>query len=535
MPAALERRDPHQLDEARLRDRVRAEPRPRLERVLRRDVHQAASDPLLAQQRDGPAREQEVRGEVHLQAPLPHGRVELLDPAGGGDAGVEDDGVEASEGRHGGVHGAVDDSGVGEVARDRDRAVELLEPFLVDVREDEMGSAGRQVASDLAADSRSRARDEDDVAGQLRRRRKQRQLAELERPGLEVLDLLVRQPARPSEPVERGGNRSVGVGRDLGARPRGADVGPGRNPAEAPDEEHPAVHLPALEADDGAARPDPQHVIRRASHRADPVGIRPVGQRTLRAVGREDHSLPGGEPAAQPDEEALDGTAVPLRPVGSGRGRAEVIPRPADQLERELVGLLVRLAPGDEAVVGKHDGPSAGELRDSLRELEPGPKIRHDDDIRAERLVDGRLGIGSVRERADRVGVHVVDVRRRQEGVQEGLDRRPRRLGVDEAACEVRDHLVVGHRLPLAQGQQVVEPQPREIGGCAGREVGAASLDAERAPLAAAVVALDELGRRVAAAVQDERGIGADQPRARDETIELRRTFDHTTMSSRSS
>ncbi len=382
VPAALERRDPHQLDEARLRDRVRPEPGPRLECVLRRDVHEAAADPLLAQQRDGPAGEQELRGEVHLEAPLPHGGVELLDPAGGGDAGVEDDGVEAAEARNGGVDRAVDDGGVGEVARDRDRAVELLEPVLVDVRENEVGAACRQVASDLAADSRSRARDEDDVAGQLRRRRKQRQLAELERPGLEVLDLLVRQPARPSEAIERGGDRGVGVGRDLGARPRSADVGPGRDAAEAPDEEHPAVRLPILEPDDGAARPDPQHVVRRAAHRADPRGIRPVGKRSLRAVGREHHALLGGEPAAQPDEEALHGAAAGLRRVGSRGGQAQVLARPADELERELVGLLVGLPPGDETVVGKHDGTRAGELGDVLRELEPGPKIWHDDDIR---------------------------------------------------------------------------------------------------------------------------------------------------------
>ncbi len=99
-----------------------------------------------------------MRGQVHLEAPFPDGIVELLDPAGGGDACVEHHGVEAAEARDGCVHGAVDDGGVGEVARDRNRAVELLEPALVDVGEDELGAAGRQVAGNLAADPRGRAR-----------------------------------------------------------------------------------------------------------------------------------------------------------------------------------------------------------------------------------------------------------------------------------------------------------------------------------------------------------------------------------------
>ena len=102
-------------------------------------------------------------------------------------------------------------------------------------------------------------------------------------------------------------------------------------------------------------------------------------------------------------------------------------------------------------MVREHDGPRIRELGDPLRKLESGPQVRDDGHIRAERLVHRRLRVGSVRERADRVGVDMVDMRRRQERMQERLDRGPRRLRVDEGAREVGDHLLVCHRLALAQ------------------------------------------------------------------------------------
>ena len=171
--------------------------------------------------------------------------------------------------------------------------------------------------------------------------------------------------------------------------------------------------------------------------------------------------------------------------------------------------------------MGEHDRARVGEVGDALRELEPRPQVRHHRDVVAERLVHRRLRVGRVGERADRVGVDVVDVRGRQERVQERLDRRPRRVGLDQAAREVGDHLLVAHRLALAQRQQLVEPQAREVARLGRGEVGAAALDPQHAHLAAEVVELDELRRGVAAAVEDERRVGADQARARDEPLEL--------------
>ena len=55
--------------------------------------------------------------------------------------------------------------------------------------------------------------------------------------------------------------------------------------------------------------------------------------------------------------------------------------------------------------MSEHDGARIGVLRHTLRELEPGPQIGNDGDVAAERVADGGLGIGRVRERADRVGM----------------------------------------------------------------------------------------------------------------------------------
>jgi hypothetical protein len=86
----------------------------------------------------------------------------------------------------------------------------------------------------------------------------------------------------------------------------------------------------------------------------------------------------------------------------------------------------------------------------------------------------------------------------------------------------VREHRVVVEPVALAQREELVEPEAGEVGRPGGGQVRAAPLDPDRAPVAPEVVALDELRRRVAAAAEDERAVGADQTRARDEPLELR-------------
>ena len=79
------------------------------------------------------------------------------------------------------------------------------------------------------------------------------------------------------------------------------------------------------------------------------------------------------------------------------------------------------------------------------------------------------------------------------------------------------DELLVGHRVPLAQREQLVEPEAREVGCLGRRKIDAARLDPQHPLLAAEMIALEQLARGVAAAVQDEAAVGADQARALDE------------------
>ena len=337
--------------------------------------------------------------------------------------------------------------------------------------------------------------------------------------------------------------------RELEPLPRGRGVGRGRDAADAGDEEHarlrvehrrPAVRVPlevrlvrrlergdplvGIAVEQARACPDPEHVVGRAPPRGDVGRVGPVGEVALAAVDREHLPPPAGEAAPQP----CKSTIVPRGFGGRGKRDGRVGPvfreglaRARHELEHEPVRLLVRPAPRDEAVVGEDDRAPVGERGHAARELEPRADVLDDGDVVPERVAHRARRVGRVRERADRVGVDVVDVRGGQERVQQRLDRRPRRVRVDHAAGEVGEHLVVGQRLALAEREQVVEPQPREVAHLGGREVGAAALDPDRAPLAAEMVALDELGGGVPAAVEDERAVGADQPRAGDEPFEL--------------
>jgi hypothetical protein len=173
-------------------------------------------------------------------------------------------------------------------------------------------------------------------------------------------------------------------------------------------------------------------------------------------------------------------------------------------------------------VVDEHDRAPVRERSHAARQRETGPDVLDHAHVVSERVVDRPFGVGRVRKAADRVGVHVVDVGRGQERVQERLDRGPRRVGLDHAPREVRQHLLVAQRHALAQRQELVQPEAREVAAARRREIGAAALDPDRTALAPEVVALEQLARGVATAVEDERAIRSDQPRARHEPLELR-------------
>ena len=157
---------------------------------------------------------------------------------------------------------------------------------------------------------------------------------------------------------------------------------------------------------------------------------------------------------------------------------------------------------------------------DVAGDAEPRAPVRERDHVLAVHLGED-VGVPVVvRERDDGVGVGVDDGVSRQEAVEQRLDRGPGSAGIQESVGEVLDHLRVAHVLPREQRQDVVHAHAREVPALDGLQVRTAPLHPQHGDLAAAVVALDGLDGGVAAAPDDERGLGADQTRGIHEEVE---------------
>ena len=118
-------------------------------------------------------------------------------------------------------------------------------------------------------------------------------------------------------------------------------------------------------------------------------------------------------------------------------------------------------------------------------ELEARAPPGHPGDPAAEALAGQRLAVRRGRERDAGVGVQVVDVRRLDEAVHRGVDRRGGAALAERAEVERGDHLVLAldPRVDVAQGAQRVEPQHRE------------ARRGERAEVAARALHPQQLGR----------------------------------------
>ena len=110
-------------------------------------------------------------------------------------------------------------------------------------------------------------------------------------------------------------------------------------------------------------------------------------------------------------------------------------------------------------------------------------------------------------------GVRVVDELVRQEGVQQRLDGRVGCRGIEQVDALEVDHVLVGERGQRAQLPQRAELDRRQAGGLDGAHVPARALDAQHLVRLAEQVLGQRLDRRVAAAVQHQRGIAPQQPR----------------------
>ena len=197
---------------------------------------------------------------------------------------------------------------------------------------------------------------------------------------------------------------------------------------------------------------------RGASARVDELGDRSARRRRRapwRARWRARRAAPGGSGAGVAPRRAgsAPGCAPARRSAARAGAAVDELGGAVDDRDRPPVGLLGAVAPDDEAVLGEHDEPAGGVRRgpprDLLGEREAGPDVVDPGRLLAEAVGDEGAAVARAGERVDRVGVGVMHVRRRDERVQQGLDRGSRGGGVELAAREVGDHLLVAHRLAL--------------------------------------------------------------------------------------
>ena len=195
-----------------------------------------------------------------------------------------------------------------------------------------------------------------------------------------------------------------------------------------------------------------------------------------------------------------------------------------DRLHRRSVGLGAGLPPRHEPVLCKQDEPGRRVLPDccgdQLREREPGTDIVDPDGLVAEGFLGDAPAAGRGGQGDDRVRVRVIDVRRRDERVEERLDRRSRLRRIHTRAQEVVDHLGVRHSVALLERHEVVEPEPREALTFDRCQIAAAALHAEHPRRAARVVDLVELRRGVAATPVGDAPVGAQEVRPVHELVE---------------
>ena len=113
--------------------------------------------------------------------------------------------------------------------------------------------------------------------------------------------------------------------------------------------------------------------------------------------------------------------------------------------------------------MGEHDPLVVSQVADDLAQLEARTNPVHVGEPVSQGFARDTFSFGVVRQRADGVGVHVVDVGERQEGVQEGFDRGAPRAGIHQSPGHQIGHLFVGHLTAITQRCQFRKTQRRVV------------------------------------------------------------------------
>jgi hypothetical protein len=175
---------------------------------------------------------------------------------------------------------------------------------------------------------------------------------------------------------------------------------------------------------------------------------------------------------------------------GSGPALVDEFPGGGDDLKRARLALVAGVSPGGDAVPAE-DHPDglwviALDGGDVEAELEPGPPPRHPGHPAAEALAGQLLPVGGGGEGDAGVRVQVVHVRRLDQAVHGGVDRRGGAALAERAEVERRDHLVLALYARVDGGQRAQRAQAQDRQARLG----------QRAEVAARALHPHQLGRR---------------------------------------
>ncbi|ESX76275.1 hypothetical protein X758_00925 [Mesorhizobium sp. LSHC416B00] len=185
-------------------------------------------------------------------------------------------------------------------------------------------------------------------------------------------------------------------------------------------------------------------------------------------------------------------------------------------MDHAVIGLLRIVAEGEDAMLVEDQAFDAGvgvvDIGGHLGEVEARLDVGHVPHLVAEHGLDQRLAVRLVDDGEDRGRMRVVDEFMRQEGVQQRLDRWIGGGGVDEVRPLQRHHVLVGEAGQRTRLQQRAELDRRQALRLDHTHVPAAALDAQHVPFVADEVYGLGLAGSVAAAMQHQPRLAAEQP-----------------------
>ncbi len=122
------------------------------------------------------------------------------------------------------------------------------------------------------------------------------------------------------------------------------------------------------------------------------------------------------------------------------------------------------------------------------------------------------LAMRLIGQRHDRIGMGVVDMPKRQVGVQDRFDRRVRRCRIKQQPALQHHHVVVAERREFDHGLKRSQPDGRQARRFDRAHVPAAALHAQNGNLGTVHLGKRGLDGGVAAAMQHQFGIRAQKP-----------------------